>query len=178
MKKQNNILIIHGWDAAPEDHWFLTAKEKWEKENLKVFVPKMSGGYFPKLVNWLKIIESFNPDENWILMGHSLGGAAILKYLEIAKKPIKKAILIATPFEAQKMGAVENFFGQGFDWGKIRENCQSFEVISEEDDMIVPLEHGKKISKELNVSLHVLPGCVHFHTIDLDFLEGLIKDKK
>lgn len=178
MKKQNNqhILILHGWNALPAEHWFPKAKEKFERSGFKVEVPEMPGGYFPKKEEWVKTIANFNPDENWVLMGHSLGGVAILRYLEEKVKPISQAILIATPYEPMQFKPIENFFGNEFDWKKIRKNCQKFDIVNESNDSIIPLEHGQKFAKNLKGKLHILSGYSHFHTIDLDFLEGLIKE--
>lgn len=172
-----NILILHGWDASAENHWFLKAKEKWQKLGSRVEVPELPGGYYPKKDEWLKIIESFRPDSSWILIGHSLGGVAILKYLEIAKKPIAQAILIATPFNEMEFSPIKNFFDNGFNWEKIKKNCPKFDIVNEDNDSVVPLEHGEKYSQSLDSRLHTLAGYTHFHEIDLNFLEKLIDER-
>jgi len=179
MKKMVNhkILILHGWNALPEDHWFSAAKEKWEKKGFRVEVPNLPGNYFPKIDEWLKVIESFQPDKSWILIGHSLGGVAILKYLEIAEKPIAQAILIATPLTAMHFGSIDNFFEGGFKWENIKANCPKFEILNEDNDPAIPIEHGQKYANNLSGNLHVVPGYTHFHTINLKFLEKLIESK-
>lgn len=169
-----NILILHGWNATIEDHWFLKAKEKWEKKGFKVFVPQLPGNYFPKKEEWLKVIESFNPDESWILVGHSLGGVVILKYLEEASEPIAKAILVATPFASMHFGALDNFFDGGFKWELVKSKCPKFEIVNEENDPAVPIEHGQKYAKNLDGTLHTTSGYTHFHNIDLDLLEKML----
>lgn len=174
--KSKNILIVHGFEASSKNHWFLEAKEKFTKEGYEVNIPDFPGGYFPKKDEWVKVIENFNPDESWILIGHSLGGVAILRFLEKTNKKIAKAILIATPFENMKFGAIENFFTGEFDWQKIKENCNQFVVLNEDNDPVVPLEHGKKLSECLNCQQIVKPGYIHFHKIDIDFLEELINE--
>jgi predicted alpha/beta hydrolase family esterase len=186
--KAKNILFIHGWEASPHEHWFPKAKEKFEKAGYKVYIPEMPGNYFPKKEKWLEIVGNLHPDKNWILIGHSLGGVTVLKYLENAQKPIAQAILIAAPFDAMKFGAIENFFARppslrsgdsrragGYDWEKIKENCPKFDIVNEDADPAVPLEHGEKFAKNLNGKLHVVRGFTHFHDIDLELLEGLIK---
>lgn len=174
--KAKNILILHGFEADPSMHWFPFAKEKFEKENYQVFVPHLPGGYFPKKTNWIKIIESYNPDENWILIGHSLGGVAILKYLENSKKPVHQVILIASPFDSMKFGALDNFFDGGFNWEKIQSNCPKFDILNEDADPAVPLDHGEKYANSLHGKLHVLKGYNHFHTIDISYIEDLINE--
>lgn len=174
--KPNNILIIHGFESNSKQHWFLAAKEKFEKEGYKVFVPDMPGSFFPKKDVWVEVISNFNPDENWILIGHSLGGDAILRYLEKSEKKVAKVILMATPYEPMKFGAIENFFKGEFDWNNIKSKTDEIIVLNEDNDPFVPLEHGKKFSEYLNCPLLVQPGYVHFDKIDFDFLEKLINE--
>ena len=174
--KSKNILIIHGFESNSREHWFLAAREKFEKEGYKVFVPDMPGTFFPKKDEWVKKIGSFNPDENWILIGHSLGGNAILRYLEIVNRKVAKVILMATPFEPMKFGAIENFFGDEFDWKKIKSNSGKIIVVNEDLDPVVPLEHGKQLSQCLNCQFIIQPGYTHFDKINLDFLEKLINE--
>lgn len=170
-----NILIIHGWDSSPQEHWFPKIKGKLEKDDYQVFIPEMPGAYFPKKDEWVKIIANYNIDDKWILIGHSLGGVVILKYLEIAPKPISKVILIATPYEAMDFHPIADFFGKGFNWPKIKKNCPKFEILNEDADPAVPLSDGKKFAKRLHSKLHIVKGYTHFHILDLDFLEKLIK---
>jgi len=170
-----NILILHGFESNSREHWFLKAKELFQKEGFQVFVPDMPETFFPKKEDWVKTIEGFHPDDNWILIGHSLGGVAILKYLEKAEKPIGHTVLLSVPFNAMKFGAIENFFESGFNWQKIKANCKHFDIVNEDADPVIPIEHGKNFVKNLNGKLHILHGFTHFHKIDLNFLKKLIK---
>lgn len=169
-----NILIIHGWESNPDEHWYQGAKASFEKQGFKVFVPEMPGGYFPKLDKWLEIITNLNPDESWALIGHSLGGVAILKYLEKSSQKIGQVILIATPSDAMNMGAITNFFENGFDFTKIKSKCSKFDLIYEDNDVVVPLEHCFKFENTLKCPTHILKGYSHVRHIDLELLSSLI----
>ncbi len=171
-----NLLFLHGWQASPSEHWFPEVKDYFTSKGYRVFIPALSGNYFPKKDNWVKVVSELQPDEDWILIGHSLGGVTVLKFLEITKKPIAQSVLIATPFDAMKFGAIENFFETGFDWKKIKANCSKFDIINEDNDPAIPLEHGQKFAKNLGGRLHVVRGFTHFHDIDLDLLDKIIKN--
>jgi uncharacterized protein len=170
----SKILILHGWEGDPNLYWIPVAKQKFEGMGYEVHTPQMPGGYFPKKTEWLKIVGDFKIDENWILIGHSLGGVTILKYLEDTDKKIAEAILIATPFEPMKFNPISNFFGEGFNWAKIKNNSLKFEVLNESNDPVVPVEHGQELAKALGVEPRVVPGGTHFHKIDLEYLEKLL----
>ena len=173
--KPNKILILHGFESNSREHWFLKAKELFEKDGFKVFVPDMPETFFPKKEDWVRTISSFKLDEDWILIGHSLGGVAILKYLEDAQKPIGRVILLSVPYEPMSFKPIENFFTNGFNWTKIKSNCPKFDIVNEDADPVIPVEHGQNFAKFLGGKLHLLHGFTHFDKIDLDFLGDLIK---
>ena len=181
------ILILHGWESAPQEHWFWKAKEKFEKAGAEVFVPKMPGAYFPKKEEWLKVVADYHPDENWTLIGHSLGGVAVLKYLESATENIHQTILIATPAEPMKFNPIANFFtrppslrsgvsGQagGFEYQNIKQRAGQIDIITEDDDPVVPLDHAKILAKNLDAKLHIHRGYTHCDILDLDFLQSIL----
>lgn len=82
----------------------------------------------PVLNEWLKIIDDLKPDKNTVLVGHSRGGMAILRWLEQAppELKIKKVVLVAANnpnFPDQVMG---DFYGSQYDFEKIKQHCDSF----------------------------------------------------
>lgn len=175
-KKKKNILIIHGWESSSREHWYLKFKEKMEKDGFNVFVPDMPGAYFPKKEEWVEKICSYFPDESWTLIGHSLGGVAILRYLEEDVKKISKAILIATPFEPMNFNPIINFFVPDFNFSKIQNNTKNIIIINSEDDPVVPREHGKKYHQKLESRLIFTNGYYHFNNINIELLENIIKN--
>lgn len=170
-----NILIIHGWDSSSREHWFQSAKKKLEKNGYKVFVPDMPGAYFPKKEEWITVIRDFHPDKSWGLLGLSLGGVAVLKYLEETEQPIGRTILMATPYDSMNFKPIIEFFGDGFDWEKIKKNSLCFDILNETNDPVVPKENGSNFSKKLNGKLHILPGGTHFHIFDLNILKEILE---
>lgn len=172
------VLIIHGWEASSKDHWFLEEKQRLEKLGYKVTVPDMPNTLHPKRGEWVKVIEDFNPGESSILIGHSLGGVAILRYLEIADKKAGECIFIATPIRklGEGYGGIENFLEGDFDWNKIKENVGKPVVFNQNQDPAVPLQHGKDLANNLGAELVITDGNDHFDKIDFELLEKYIKE--
>jgi predicted alpha/beta hydrolase family esterase len=131
----------------------------------------------PEKNEWINVISSFQPDENWILIGHSLGGTAILGYLEETSKPVSQIILVSTPFDAMSFGTIDNFYSGGFDWGRIKEKAGKIDLIYEDNDPVVPKEHGEKYTKYLSGNLHIIHGFTHTSELDLKILEKIIQEK-
>ena len=73
--------LIHGWEGYPENCWFPWLKKQLEEKNYKVEVPEMPDTDHPKIESWVnKLKEIVIPDEETILIGHSIGCQAILRY--------------------------------------------------------------------------------------------------
>lgn len=175
MQKQakKRVLILHGWESNSREHWFREEKQRLERLGHEVLVPDMPNSFCPKQSDWVKVIEMFKPDGNSILIGHSLGGVAVLRYLEKAKTRVSKAILIATPIRKLGQGyePIENFLDVEFDWEKIKQSAGQLVVINQTEDDAVPLQHGKDLVRRVNGELVVVKGSDHFDTIDFVLLE-------
>ena len=89
--------------------------------------PKMPNPENPEYARWKAALTNIfaNLDNEVILIGHSLGGAVLLKYLsEMDVKPVVSSLfLIASPY-----------------WGK-EEDWQAEELYNSKDDMVVPVTH-------------------------------------
>jgi len=170
------VLIIHGVESNSREHWFLEEKVRLEKLGYEVTVPDMPNSFHPKKEEWVRVIEDFNPDENSILIGHSLGGTAILSYLEKATKKVSKCIFIATPIRKLGNKETENFFEPDFNWEKIKKSAEKFVVINQTEDPWVNPQHGKDLAKYLGVNLILIGGNNHFDKIDFSLLEKNILD--
>ncbi|MDD5750668.1 MAG: alpha/beta fold hydrolase [Candidatus Pacebacteria bacterium] len=170
------VLIIHGWGSNSKEHWFLEEKNRLETKGFAVSVPDMPDSQTPKKDAWLKVIEEFSPDENSILIGHSLGGTAILRYLEKAGRKVGASIIVAAPVRKLGSGfeAIENFLEPNFVWEKIKEKCGCFAIFNQTEDPYVALEHGRDLAGYLGGELVVVEGTNHFDTIDFNLLEKFI----
>ena len=172
MKKR--ILIIHGWESNSKEHWFLEEKGRLEKLGHKVIVPDMPNTQHPKKDQWVKVIEDFNPDDSSVLVGHSLGGTVILRYLEKIDVQIQRCVLIATPIRKLGFEATDNFFEPNFNWEKIKQNCKEFFILNQTKDPWVSLRHGQDLANYIDGKLLEIEGNNHFDTIDFSTLEKCI----
>jgi hypothetical protein len=173
------VLIIHGWEATSKDNWFLEEKARLEKLGYEVVVPDMPNTLEPKKEEWVKVIRDFNPDDNSILIGHSLGGTAILRYLEEASNRVGKCIFVATPIRKPEndkydVSLIYNFFEPEIDYKKIQKNCKEFVIINQINDPLVPLQDGKDLARYINGNLKIVEGNNHLCEMGLDILEEYI----
>lgn len=96
MNKQNfqnkRVIIVHGYAASPQSHWFPWLKKTLENQGAVVTVACMPNSSTPDPVEWLQFLENLSLplDENTIFIGHSLGCITVLNYLNKYSKEIDK----------------------------------------------------------------------------------------
>ena len=163
------VIIIHGAYGSPEENWFPWLKKELEKLNCEVIVPQFPTPKGQNLKNWLAILNKAvkNWDKDFIFVAHSLGPALVLKKIEELKKPIRVAFLVsgfAGKLGQEKFDLInQSFFEKGFDWKKIKKNCQNFFVYNSDNDPYVPLAKGKELAKNLGVELNIIPNSGHLN---------------
>lgn len=105
-------------------------------------------------------------NEEPVLIGHSLGAAFILDYLEQTNKKIKTAFLVAGFHKLINNEFDElnkTFVGKGFNWEKIKKNCKKFFVVASDNDPYIPLEVNKELAEILDAELIVIHNGGHLN---------------
>lgn len=174
---------MHGKDATSKDKWYPWFKEEVEKNNIEVHIPDLPDSNNPKMDDWLNVLKDLNPDDNTILLGHSRGGVAVMRFLERLSegKKIKKVILLASNSGSAKYMAIpsESNYGfytkDGYDFNKIRSHCDNFVAFHSKDDRWVPFEHGEENAKGLGAKFITFNDKGHFGKND-GTVPGLIEE--
>lgn len=168
------VFVVHGWAGNPNDGWKPWLKKELEANGFNVTIPAMPSPAKPRMKEWIETLKNLvgKPDEETILVGHSLGCIAILRYLEELKEgKIHKAVLIAGFSNNLGFDEIKNFFEKPIDWNKIKQRCDNFVLLHSDNDPYVPLKEGKILEKELNSKLVIEKGKKHFSNDDgIDFL--------
>ncbi len=156
-KENQRVILFHGKHATSQDKWYPWLKNILNGNDCDVFVPDLPKTCEPVLSEWVEELEKLQPDEDTILVGHSRGGVAILRYLEQLSvgQRIKKVILVATNYaKTDAEHTAENTYGfytnNGYDFAKIKSHCDDFTVLHSRDDKWVPFAHGEENTKGLD----------------------------
>lgn len=166
MKRQ--ILFVHsaGPQGMNEGSSNLVA---WLKESVgdhfEILYPIMPQPDDPSYEIWKNKLEKVISvmEDNFILIGHSLGGSVVLKYLSenhVAKKP-GALYLIATPWWGEKGWGFEAF-GMKKDFESKLPPLKHVFIYHSINDDIVPFEHAKIYAEKLSGAvLQTLEGGEH-----------------
>ena len=164
-----NIILMHGKNTDPTKKWYPWLKSEMQKRNIEFQAPFLPKANDPEIKEWLAELDKTKPNENSILIGHSRGGVAILRWLETqpVNVKVKKIILIGTNSgHSEKMNKTENNKGfyskEGFDFTKIKSHCDNFVVLHSKDDEWVPFSAGEENAKGLNAKFLKFEDRGHF----------------
>lgn len=183
---RQQVLVIHGgttFDSYEkyleylknEEIYLDRLKQKGWKENLQeslgndfdVILAKMPNKNNAKYIEWAIYFNNLVPllDDDLILVGHSLGGIFLAKYLSenLLPKKIKALILIAAPFDNVNQEESLDSFNLLADLGNINRQCENIFLIHSKDDNIVEYKQSIKYEKELtNSTLITFENKRHF----------------
>jgi len=169
---RTQILFIHGGMTFKKRSDYLnylktreislTDKKRWIdafykaplKNKFEVIRPRMPSPENAHYDDWAIHFERYLPflRNNCILMGSSLGGMFLAKYLSENKFPtkLKAVFLICPPFDNSLSDEdLTNRFKLQKDLSQIEKNCKNLYLLFSEDDDVVPIAHADKYRLKL-----------------------------
>lgn len=170
--KKTQIFIIHGGNTFKNRkdylHYLKTRKisletfKSWAREYLdkelgkkfEIIRPRMPLQDNSKYEDWKIHFERHFPylKNNIILMGNSLGGIFLAKYLSEHKFPKKilSTYLVCPPFDDTVNGeTLVSGFKLKSDLSKLEKNSKNLYLMFSADDNVVPVSHAEKYRKKL-----------------------------
>lgn len=174
MKKR--VFIIHGWEGSPKNDWMPWAKKELEQKGYQVIVPEMPDTKHPRIETWVPYVNKVvgKPDENTILIGHSIGCQTVLRYLQTLKdeQKVAKVILVAgwislTPISLrapEDREIVKPWYETPIDYQKVKSHADSFVAIFSDNDPYVPfLKNSETYKEKLGAEIILEKGKGHFN---------------
>lgn len=158
-------VIVHCWGGNSNYAWYQWAKAELEKQGYLVTVPDMPDPDPPKLATWLPHLQEVigQPDDELLLIGHSIGTVTIMRYLETLESgQVGKVILVAGFTDQLGFKELENFFDTRLDFGKIKPKSKNgFVAIQSDNDPFVSEQYGERLKDELDAKLIIKHNAGH-----------------
>lgn len=185
MKKQ--VVVIHGGRTYPAYQDYVDslknrevtaekfkAHKNWRDglqeslgEDFEVFAPKMPNGFnavYQEWKIWFERLTEFLHDDV-VLVGHSLGGIFLAKYLaeNTFDKKIKAVMLVAAPFDDKPLNESLGDFMLPASLERFSAQAKKICLMFSQDDPVVPFVHMGKYKTVLpEASEMALDGRQHF----------------
>ena len=161
------IILIHGFNASPEDNFHPWLAEKLRTDGHEVVCPKLEISSKEEL-DLPTIMESMKTqvgylDGNDILLGHSLGAFIILQYLEAVEmqETPRAVVMVGAPWNVSK-AELRRLFLADLDADVLMWKAREYVVIHSKDDKLVPFKHGERLSEAFKARLVETDGQGHF----------------
>lgn len=128
-------------------------------------MPDQTNAQYAEWKIWFERLAAFLEDEV-ILVGHSLGGLFLVKYLSENKFPkaIKAAILVAPPYDEGNGGESLGSFNLINNLELFKQQAGKISFYFSQDDAVVPPYHLEKYQQELpDAKFNVFEDRQHFN---------------
>ncbi len=159
---KKKVIIVHGWNSAPDDCWFPWLRSTLEKDGVRVSVPALPDPKNPNIEKWVSLVqkEAGTSGGDTYFVGHSLGAYIILSIIERLPEntTIGGALLIAgrTHLRDKSKINVE----------KVRaKNCFIYGIFSD-DDYYVDVAESRYFEEYLGAKTTILHNRGHFSRVE------------
>lgn len=172
MKNKIDVLYIHGGETFRTEKDYLKylrtkkvslgKRVRWNGDNLQkdlgpgfqVTTPRMPLQDNSNYRDWKIMFENYLRllKGKYILVGGSLGGIFLAKYLSESKLPHKaiSVYLVCPPFDdTMPHDRLAGGFKLKSDLSLIEKNCKNLYLLFSKDDDVVPVAHAEKYGKKL-----------------------------
>lgn len=160
------VVIVHCWDGTPDYCWYPWLKQELTPRRVHVFVPAMPETQMPKQVTWVAKLQEVigEPDEELILVGHSVGCITIMRYLEtlVPGQCVGGVVFVAGFTDDLGFNELENYFETPIDWAKIKLSADRFVSIYSDNDPFVPVFHAEVFREQLGATVVAKHAMGHF----------------
>ncbi len=173
------IVIIHGNGGSTNQHnWIPWLKAECEKNKITVIAPTMPDNVEAKASIWLPYMhDKLHCDENTIIVGHSSGAVAAMRYAEQYK--LLGSILIGACYTDLGYASerIAGYYDAPWRWKTIKNNQQWIIQFASDDDPYIPIAEPRYIQKQLDTDYYEFTDQGHFMNKTIPDLLSIILKK-
>ena len=164
------VFVVHGYQAAPERHWFPWLAGQLAADGFAVTVVALPDSDTPQVGAWSKALAAAvgEVDAQTWFVGHSLGCITVMRYLAELPDSWSAAGVVLVAGFAGPLTAVPElwyFLADELDAqsaGKVAERVPVRRMIRSDNDPFVPPEASDALAAALDAPVLVVPGAGHF----------------
>lgn len=146
-------ILIHGnGGSTAADIWL-----PWVERELSTLGLSVINRTFPDNVRaraqfWLPFLDELGADANTILIGHSSGAVAAMRYAET--HPLLGSVLVGVCHTdlGDSGEAASGYYSEPWNWQAIRENQQWIAIYNSTDDPHIPVREARFVASQLRCS--------------------------
>ncbi|MCH7492283.1 alpha/beta hydrolase [Patescibacteria group bacterium] len=158
------VILIHGNNTTRWSYkWMPWVKKELEKLELEVIGETFPDSILAREKYWIPFLkERLHADQNTILIGHSSGADAAMRYAENNK--LLGTILVSPAYTDlnDDLEKQSGYFNRPWQWDKIKANQKWIIQFGSQDDPYIPLKEFRHIHKMLDTQYFEFADRGHF----------------
>jgi len=166
------VIIIPGnGNSTPEDNWFPYTERELSQRNIDVINIQFPDTQLARKEIWFPFLEKIGTDDQTILIGHSSGAVAAMRYAETHR--ILGSVLVAaydTDFGMDSEKA-SGYFDDPWDWDATKNNQKWIIQFASTDDPYISIDHARLIHDQLATEYFEFDNFGHFGSDHPNFPE-------
>lgn len=173
------VVIIHGNGGCTAHHfWTPWLKAMLEKSGHNVITPNMPDNIQAKASIWLPYMHNnLQCDENTIVIGHSSGAVAAMRYAE--EYNLLGSVLVGACYTDLGYASerISGYYDTPWLWNKIKANQQWIVQLASTDDPYIPIKDARHIHTNLDTHYIEFTDQGHFQNKELPAALAIILSK-
>lgn len=161
--------MIHGFNSSPNSSWMPWLMGELKARDIYACSLYMPNPSEPKCSEWVHEITrviSQNTNDQIYLVGHSLGVAAVLNFMQSDhfrefNNIIQGGVLVSGRAQPSENQVTKNFY-DSFDFIMLRKRIKDFVIIHGTEDSYVPVENAIILGDKLGIDPIIIQGGTHF----------------
>lgn len=156
-------ILIHGNGGGDAyGSWLPDVAHKLRNAGLEVVNESFPDPVKARESIWLPFIASLGADEETVLVGHSSGAVAAMRFAEHHK--LMGSVLVSACYTdlGDATEKVSGYYDHPWDWDAIRRNQQWIIQFASPSDPYIPVTEARFIQKKLKSKYHELENRGHF----------------
>ena len=156
------IFIPGNGGGTLADNWFPWVGAELAKEGFQIIAQDFPDSVLAREAYWIPFLKELGADENTILVGHSSGAIAAMRYAE--KNRILGSVLVGTYYtdlgiETEKLSG---YFNRPWQWDAIRTNQKWTAIFASTNDPWIPIAEPRFVQAQLNADYYEYTDQGHF----------------
>lgn len=160
-------VIVHGYMANPDAHWFPWLKKQLELSGATVSVPALPSSQAPEPDAWAETLNTLLPHLNnqTVLIGHSLGCVTLLRHLmSRPKRETVRGYVLVSGFDQhlQTLPQLDAFTDNPLNYEDLQSRSAFRASVFSDNDGIVDPGLSRALAASLHTTTLDVPGGGHF----------------
>jgi len=157
------VILIHGnGGCTAADAWYPRVEQECAALGLTVVNQTFPDNVKARAAIWLPHLEALGADANTILIGHSSGAVAAMRYAETHRLLGSILVGVCHTDLGDSGEAASGYYGAPWQWERIRKNQQWIAVYQSTDDPHIPVREARFVAAQLKCSYFEFEDRGHF----------------